>query len=36
MPTAVSGMLDRILHQAASFQEGAVTDGRTLILFAAE
>lgn len=35
MPTAVSGMLDRILQQVAGFQEGPVTDDRTLILFGA-
>jgi phosphoserine phosphatase RsbU/P len=33
MPAGVPGMLDRILQQVAGFQEGAVTDDRTLILF---
>jgi serine phosphatase RsbU (regulator of sigma subunit) len=35
MPAGVSGMLDRILQQVAVFQDGPVTDDRTLILFGA-
>jgi len=33
MPAGVFGMIDRILEQVAAFQDGPVTDDRTLILF---